>query len=182
MRKENPENNPLDNFDFNKDMRRIGKPYYHWQILKRKKLILKFIVSRNTKKRATRRPTVIFEEENQRKKSKFVIHPESRFSIITDLITDCAYVYSFFFVLLIIGSRMSLLPQMRLFEIIVDFILFIDMILNFFTAYEINHQYVLDLNIIATRYATNMFIFDFIGIVPGLLSFELLPALYPLKM
>jgi hypothetical protein len=146
------------------------------------KLILKFITSYKLKKRVDRVETKTFTEDDEPEVNKWVIMPNSYFGQFIRYVADIAFVISFFFVFLIIGSRMNLLDEIRPLEIILDFILFFDMITNFFMAYENDGEYVTKLKTISIRYLSNKFVLDFLGVVPGLVSFELVPELYPLKL
>lgn len=122
------------------------------------------------------------EDEKENKGSWLVRNPHSPFVTVVDFIADMAYIVSFFNVLYIVGSKMVFLYLVRPIELVIDFILFFDMILRFFTAFENENGYVKDLRTIAVKYLSNRFVFDFLAIVPGLVTFELVPMLYPLKL
>lgn len=180
----------LTHFDFNKDMRKIGKARYGWEFLKRKKTFLKFITT-NARRKSTKASIMdrkmttkmsFFEDEKASKKSPIIVMPKSYIGIITDAIADMAYIVSFFLVLFVISSRLRLHDDYRPYEIVIDIILFVDMILKFVTAYDNDLEKIIDHKTIAVRYLSNSFIFDFLAIVPGLWSLELVKELYPLKV
>lgn len=171
-------------------MRKIGKAHNSWEFLRRKKTFLKFITTnarmKNSKglmvNRRISTTMSFFEEKKHKKKSPLIMMPNSYVVIITDFISTMAYILSFFLVLYVISSNLKLHDDFRYYEIIIDIILFGDMILRFVTAYDNDLEKIIDHKTIAVRYISNLFVFDFLAIVPGLISLELFKHLYPLKL
>lgn len=178
--------NSLKNYDWNKDMRIIGRANYWWQNLRGKKMLLSFIVKNQAKKNSgkfKRRASIYFDNVIQpKKRSPCLIMPTSYFSLMINFIANMAYTISFFLVLFVIASRMSLLDELQPYELVIDLILFFEMITRFLTAYDNDLEQVTDLRTISVRYVSNWFIFDFIAIVPGLITGEMFPVIYPLKL
>lgn len=77
---------------------------------------------------------------------------------------------------------MHLLESVILVELVIDIILAIDIVMNFFTSYTKDVTPVTDLKKISFNYLTTNFIFDFLGIVPGLVTLNSIKLLYPLKL
>ena len=63
-----------------------------------------------------------------------------------------------------------------------DVFMFIDMILTCFTGYHEDGVLKMEWKSILLHYLTTGFIFDFLGIVPGLVTVELFKQIYFLKL
>lgn len=115
--------------------------------------------------------------------SKWVILEDGKFNIVWDSISNITYIISFMVIPLVICSNLELLDSLWIFELILDIILAIDIGCNFFTSYTTDVKHVTDLKKIFYHYLLGDFIFDFIGIIPGLVTAELvLRELYYLKL
>jgi hypothetical protein len=169
-------------------MRKIGKAKFDWKSLIRKKGFFKFITERavrqNTILKVRRiRTNLTFKDDDKTVKiSRFIVMPTSYSSIITDFLADIGYIVSFFLVLYVLSSKLNLHSDFQYYEIVIDFILLVDMVMRFITAYDNDLEKVTDHKTIAVRYLANSFVFDFIAIVPGFVTMEFITFLYPLKL
>ena len=135
----------LQEFDFNNDMRIIGKPYRIWGKLRRLRNSFKLMVSQKLRRSQSKIPPLIF-GENRVHKSKLVIMPGSTIDMVSNFIIGIAYILSFFLTSLVLGTKYAILKDVYYIEIIIDIILLFDIILRFITAYEYDCEYVKIIN------------------------------------
>jgi hypothetical protein len=129
------------------------------------------------------RTNLTFEDDiNSKKISRFIVMPTSYISIIPDFLADIGYIVSFFLVLYVLSSKLNIHSDFQYCEIVIDFILLVDMVMKFITAYDNDLEKVTDNKTIAVRYLSNSFVFDFVSIVPGFVTMEFVTFLYPLKL
>lgn len=111
-----------------------------------------------------------------------VIAHDSVFKIVWNTFVNILYTFSFYLIPLVIASNMSLLESLFLVEIVMDIVMFIDVILIFITSYKEDIHEVTNLRLIAVKYMSSYFIFDFLSIVPGLATYESVKPVYFLKL
>ena len=91
------------------------------------------------------------------------------------------YVISFMLIPTVIGTQGHFLDAVQWVELVFDFIMLMDIILAFFTAYYSDVELVRSMRGIALHYVFGYFIFDVIGVVPGLVTAEFFFSIYFLK-
>lgn len=83
--------------------------------------------------------------------------------IIWELIVNIVYVISFFLVPYILIDPDELLPNVRWLELCIDFFIFGDMIMDFFTAYYSDSELITEHKLIIINYLSTYFFFDLIS-------------------
>jgi len=106
------------------------------------------------------------------------LNSSSPFKLIWDLIINSIFTVSFMMIPLVLCSKMALLDDFRITEIVFDVLMFFDIIFTFFVA-ETHNQRLKDC---VLNYLFGYFIFDFIATVPGLVTLELVKEIYFLKV
>jgi len=114
--------------------------------------------------------------------SKWVILEDGKFNVVWDSVSNLTYIMSFILIPLVIATSLNLHDDIRFLEFVIDIILAIDIVFNFFTTYHSDVKKVTDLEKISYHYLTNLFVFDFIAVVPGLVTIELFKHMYYLKL
>ena len=102
--------------------------------------------------------------------------------LIWELIVNINYVISFFLIPYVLISPSELLPQVRWLEIGLDIFIFGDIIMDFFTAYYDDTEYVDSHKRIIINYLSTYFVFDMISCTPGLFTAEGYSSLYFMKI
>lgn len=114
--------------------------------------------------------------------NSWVLSPNTTAMLIWDSIVNINFLISFFFIPFILMKPSYLLPEVWYLELIIDIIIFSDIFLNFFTAYEMESEVVSDVKIVMVTYLSSYFIFDFISTAPGLFTGEQVHEVYFLKL
>lgn len=114
--------------------------------------------------------------------SKFVLNPESSHMFLWESIVNIIYLLSFFFIPFILCDPHTILPTVHWLEFFFDIVIFLDIILDFFTMYKDDTEWVKDHKKIAINYLSSYFIFDCISVCPGLFTAEYYPNLYYCKI
>lgn len=83
---------------------------------------------------------------------------------------------------LVIASDIDLLQHLFIIEIIFDVIMLADMIVTFFLTYNDDIRTITSLRLIAIKYVSSYFVFDFLSIVPGLATYESYKPVYYFKL
>eukprot|EP00347_Sterkiella_histriomuscorum_P000928 403373987 len=125
-----------------------------------------------------------YHEQNEKvQSSKYVMHPESSYKFMYELIVNIAYIASFFLTPFVIAFLLDPHDYTRWIEFAIDIILTLDIIKQFFTGYNIEDDQVeMRLKIVAWRYFTGDFIFDALGTLPGLVTGESVKQIYYFKL
>lgn len=76
----------------------------------------------------------------------------------------------------------EMLPTIRWIEFTIDFVLLVDVVVDLFTAYRVDTELVTDLRQVLVNYLSTYFFFDILSILPGLLTAEMYPEIYFLKL
>ena len=101
------------------------------------------------------------------KKHQFcIILPDSTFNERWDILTGCLLVYVGIFVPLRVAFFDKMTGFLLFFETLVDIIFAIDIVLNFFTAYEKNKTIEVRHKKIASRYFRGWFLIDVFATIP----------------
>jgi len=112
--------------------------------------------------------------------------PGNKYKLMWDLVMNSIYILSFFLMPLVIAFRLEPLDlkKQRDLELFMDFMMVIDILLTFVTAYY--EDVVLKKNIkdISVHYLTSFFFFDFLSCFPSIFVLESksYPAAYYLKL
>jgi hypothetical protein len=109
---------------------------------------------------------------------RFVWMPENYYKLIWDFIVNNIYVVNILLSSSIVSFNMYTYEYFFTFEYIIDWIVFIDMVFYFFTAFENinsdaasdNSKYNKSLKQIMRHYLCGYFIFDFIACMPVLIA------------
>ena len=121
-------------------------------------------------------------ESDENKKWTLVLNPEWTPMIIWELIVNIVYVISFFLVPYILIDPDELLPNVRWLELCIDFFIFGDMIMDFFTAYYSDSELITEHKLIIINYLSTYFFFDLISWTPGLFTGEGVSGVYFMKI
>eukprot|EP00347_Sterkiella_histriomuscorum_P018225 403346317 len=123
-----------------------------------------------------------------------MIHPDNIFKFYFDIIVDLAYVTSFFLIPIVQIYSLLLTSYFRIcfqieplqsifkFELIIDTIITMNIFSNFITSSYVNGKLTKKLGVNAKNYITGHFLFDCMGVLPGLISQENIPDLYYFKI
>ena len=111
-----------------------------------------------------------------------VIKHDSSYLAVWDFFVNIPYVISFLLIPLVIAFNIDLLQHLFFIEIIFDIIMLIDMIVTFFVTYNDDIRRITSLRLIAIKYLSSYFVFDFLSIVPGLVTYESYPPIYYFKL
>eukprot|EP00347_Sterkiella_histriomuscorum_P013033 403366271 len=111
-----------------------------------------------------------------------MIHPDNIFKFYFDIIVDLAYVTSFFLIPIVICFQIEPLQSMFKFELLIDAIITMNIFSNFITSSYVNGKLTKKLGVNARNYITGHFLFDCMGVLPGLISQENIPDLYYFKI
>jgi hypothetical protein len=182
----------LQTYDFYKDARQLSKYKTVWDQIRDMKMKLSMlacklplplplhIVNKKSSNLNLRSNTMILLRD--RKKRPCVVHDDNKFILIWDTFVNILYILSFIIIPLMVASNLTLLEHMYFAEFVVDLILFIDMILTFFKTYNDDIKKVTSLRLISVKYLSSYFVFDFLSIVPGLVTYEQYELVYYFKL
>ena len=115
-------------------------------------------------------------------KRNCVISHTSNYIAAWDTFVNILYIISFLMIPLVIASDIDLLQHLFIIEIIFDVIMLADMIVTFFLTYNDDIRTITSLRLIAIKYVSSYFVFDFLSIVPGLATYESYKPVYYFKL
>ena len=115
-------------------------------------------------------------------KPRCIIKPDNLLKQIWDALVNQVFIVSFFLTPLNLAFQLELFEDFSTIELIFDIVLFIDIVLSFFTAFYIDVELITDRKKIACSYAKKYLFFDALATLPGLISLENVPSLYFMKI
>jgi hypothetical protein len=105
------------------------------------------------------------------------------FNIVFDSVVSVFYLMSLVLTPLILSSSFRLCDlKTRIIDFLIDIVLTADILVNFFTAYEVDGELITNQSQIMKNYFGSFFIIDVLGTLPGLLTAELFSEVYYFKI
>jgi hypothetical protein len=115
--------------------------------------------------------------------SKWIVLPHNMFNIVFDSVVSVFYLMSLVLTPLILSSSFRLCDlKTRIIDFLIDIVLTADILVNFFTAYEVDGELITNQSQIMKNYFGSFFIIDVLGTLPSLLTAELFSEVYYFKI
>lgn len=169
-------------FDYDKDFRTIGLARKAWNKLRRAKYKVSFISRGLSLIKSTKQIEIVKFKWDWSFLNKLVISPNNPVYLGFIVVVDILYISSFFVIPFIVSTQLVFFDNIRIYELMADCVLFIDMMLKFFVAYPTDFGMIWELKSIMQHYLSNQWFLDCCSILPGLLTYESYPNVYYLKL